>query len=159
MWLIFGFAGFNAASQLTISQPGDGYVVARATFNTFLACSSGGISSVIFIRFLPWWGRRWSYVNMVNGALSGMVYYQLQFTFARKIFPLYRLLFNDLFLFFCFFVFFVFKVAVCAGCNVLAPWSAFVTGCLGAVAFVCGRSLVDKLKGIYNEKQKKTKTS
>lgn len=73
MWLIFGFAGFNAASQLTISQPGDGYVVARATFNTFLACSSGGISSVIFIRFLPWWGRRWSYVNMVNGALSGMV--------------------------------------------------------------------------------------
>jgi ammonia channel protein AmtB len=74
MWLIFGFAGFNAASQLTISQPGDGYVVARATFNTFLACSSGGISSVIFIRFLPWWGRRWSYVNMVNGALSGMVY-------------------------------------------------------------------------------------
>ena len=100
MWLIFGFAGFNAASQLTISQPGDGYVVARATFNTFLACSSGGISSVIFIRFLPWWGRRWSYVNMVNGALSGMVYYQLQFTFARKIFQLYRLLINDLFSFF-----------------------------------------------------------
>ncbi len=40
------------------------------------------------------------------------------------------------------------KVAVCAGCGSLAPWAAFVTGSLGGLAFVCGRSIADKLKGI-----------
>lgn len=74
MLLIFGFAGFNAASQLTISHPGDGFVVAQATFNSFLACSSGGITSVLLSRFLPWFGHRsWNYGNLVNGALAGMV--------------------------------------------------------------------------------------
>jgi ammonia channel protein AmtB len=74
MLLIFGFAGFNAASQLTISHPGDGFVVAQATFNSFLACSSGGITSVLLSRFLPWFGHRsWNYGNLVNGSLAGMV--------------------------------------------------------------------------------------
>jgi ammonia channel protein AmtB len=39
-------------------------------------------------------------------------------------------------------------VAVCAGCGSLAPWAAFVTGSLGGLSFLCGRSIVDKLKGI-----------
>lgn len=71
--LIFGFVGFNAASQLTISQPGDGFVVVNSTFNTFLACGAGGITSVFLTRFSSHWNYRWSYGNLVNGALAGMV--------------------------------------------------------------------------------------
>ena len=37
--------------------------------------------------------------------------------------------------------------AICAGCDALAPWAAVVTGCIGGIAFVIGRSLLEKLEG------------
>lgn len=73
MLLIFGFVGFNAASQLSITQPGDGFIVVNSTFNTFLACSAGGIVATLLTKILPHFKFQWSYANLVNGALSGMV--------------------------------------------------------------------------------------
>ncbi len=37
--------------------------------------------------------------------------------------------------------------AICAGCDSLAPWAAVVTGCIGGIAFIIGRSLLEKLEG------------
>lgn len=73
VFLMFGFAGFNAASQSSISQPGDGFVVANSVLTTFLAYSGGGISAVFMTRFMPHFGGKWSYLHMGNGALGGVV--------------------------------------------------------------------------------------
>ena len=110
--LIFGFLGFNASSQLSLSKPGDGVIVTTATFNTLLAGSSGALTSLFLNRFLPFWGNYWSYLTMVNGAVAGMA-------------------------------------AICAGCCCLESWAALVTGCLGGIAFIGGRSLLEKIKGTF----------
>lgn len=70
--LIFGFLGFNAASQLSLSKPGDGIIITYATFNTLLGASGGALSALFLNRFLPFWGNYWSYLTMVNGAVAGM---------------------------------------------------------------------------------------
>ena len=46
--LIFGFLAFNGGSQTTISNEGDGGVVALAIVNTILGASTGGMS-VLFL--------------------------------------------------------------------------------------------------------------
>ena len=46
--LIFGFLAFNGGSQTTISNEGDGGVVALAIVNTILGASTGGLS-VLFL--------------------------------------------------------------------------------------------------------------
>ena len=52
--LIFGFLAFNGGSQTTISNPGDGGVVALAIVNTILGASTGGMSVLFLtkVRFL-----------------------------------------------------------------------------------------------------------
>ena len=108
--LIFGFLGFNAASQLSLSKAGDGIVITYATLNTLLGGSGGALTALFVNRFLPFWGNYWSYLTMVNGAVAGMA-------------------------------------AICAGCDSLAPWAAVVTGCIGGIAFITGRSLLEKIQG------------
>lgn len=39
--------------------------------------------------------------------------------------------------------------AICAGCDSLAPWAAVVTGILGGILFILGRSLLEKLEGLF----------
>ena len=69
--LIFGFLAFNGGSQTTISNPGDGGVVALAIVNTILGASTGGIT-VLFINKLLF-KQPWSFLMTLNGALAGMV--------------------------------------------------------------------------------------
>lgn len=71
--MVFGFLGFNISSNLSIIAEGDGTIVMKAGFNTFLSGMSGGISALFLDRFLPVGGGQWSYVNLANGALIGMV--------------------------------------------------------------------------------------
>lgn len=70
--LIFGFLGFNAASQLSLSKPGDGIVITYATLNTLLGASGGALTALFLNRFLPFWGNYWSYLTMMNGSVAGM---------------------------------------------------------------------------------------
>ncbi|XP_046454360.1 putative ammonium transporter 1 [Daphnia pulex] len=70
--LIFGFLGFNAASQLSLSKPGDGIIITYATLNTLLGASGGALTALFLNRFLPFWGNYWSYLTMVNGSVAGM---------------------------------------------------------------------------------------
>ena len=73
--LLMGFMGFNAASQLSLSQPGDGPIIVLSAFNTLLAASGGALAVLLAVRFLPSKDGQqyWSYVGMVNGALAGGV--------------------------------------------------------------------------------------
>ena len=69
--LIFGFLAFNGGSQGSISQVGDGDVVALAIVNTILGASTGGISVLFINKFL--FSQPWSFLMTLNGALAGMV--------------------------------------------------------------------------------------
>merc|ERR1719499_2857575 len=71
--LIFGFLAFNGGSQTTISNPGDGGVVALAIVNTILGASTGGMSVLFLTKFV--WNKtgKWSFLMTLNGALAGMV--------------------------------------------------------------------------------------
>lgn len=68
-----GHMGFNASSQLSISQVGDGAVITNAAFTTLLGASAGGLTALLIHRFVPYWSNHWSYITMANGALAGMV--------------------------------------------------------------------------------------
>ena len=69
--LIFGFLAFNGGSQGSISQVGDGDVVALAIVNTILGASTGGISVLFINKFL--FSQPWSFLMTLNGGLAGMV--------------------------------------------------------------------------------------
>ncbi|XP_023348852.1 putative ammonium transporter 1 [Eurytemora carolleeae] len=69
--LIFGFMAFNGGSKGSITNPGDGVVVARAVLTTLIACCIGG-GVVLFIYKLHPDGV-WSLSKMINGSLVGMV--------------------------------------------------------------------------------------
>jgi len=71
--LIFGFLAFNGGSQLTITGPGDGGVVALAIVNTILGASTGGLSVLFFCKFILAGEKKWSFLMTLNGALAGMV--------------------------------------------------------------------------------------
>ena len=65
--LIFGFFAFNGGSQASLSQPGDGGVVARAVVNTLVACCTAGTTVLFLVKLLP--GGKWSVVKLINGCL------------------------------------------------------------------------------------------
>jgi len=69
--LLFGFLAFNGGSQLTISGADDSGTVALAMVNTVLGGASGGLTVLFSIKFL--FGKKWSYLMTLNGALTGMV--------------------------------------------------------------------------------------
>ena len=56
-------------SQASISQPGDGAVVALAIVNTILGACAGGLV-VLFVNRFPL-GQPWSFLLCLNGALTG----------------------------------------------------------------------------------------
>ena len=68
--LLFGFLAFNGGSQGSISQPGDGDMVALAIVNTILGASTGGLM-VLFINKFTF--KLWSFTLTLNGSLAGMV--------------------------------------------------------------------------------------
>ncbi|XP_038072393.1 putative ammonium transporter 1 [Patiria miniata] len=105
--LFFGFFAFNGGSQASISQPGDGEVVAISIVNTII---SGGHAALVamVIKKLGFNGQ-WSLLITINGALTGMV-------------------------------------AICAGCNALAPWGAAIVGIVSGAVYVFWSWLVCKLK-------------
>lgn len=70
MVLIFGFLGFNASSELSVSEPRDGKAIIVATLNTFLACCFGAMSTLLINRYKE---GHWSYVAFANGAVAGLV--------------------------------------------------------------------------------------
>ncbi|XP_022082672.1 putative ammonium transporter 1 [Acanthaster planci] len=106
--LFFGFFAFNGGSQASISQPGDGEVVAVSIVNTII---SGGHAALVamVIKKLKGFNGQWSLLITINGALTGMV-------------------------------------AICAGCNVLAPWGAAVVGIVSGAVYVLWSWLVCKLR-------------
>jgi len=69
--LIFGFLAFNGGSQGSISNEGDGDIVALAIVNTILGASTGGLAVLFINKFL--FSKPWSFLNTLNGALTGMV--------------------------------------------------------------------------------------
>ena len=69
--LIFGFLAFNGGSQGSISNPGDGDVVALAIVNTILGASTGGLAVLFINKFM--FKKPWSFLQTLNGALTGMV--------------------------------------------------------------------------------------
>ncbi|XP_070551457.1 putative ammonium transporter 1 isoform X1 [Ptychodera flava] len=71
--LMFGFFAFNGGSQASISQPGDGPVVALAIVNTTLAGSFGALVALAIRRTGLVMSGSWSLLTTINGALTGMV--------------------------------------------------------------------------------------
>jgi len=69
--LIFGFLAFNGGSQASISQPGDGDIVALAIVNTILCACCGGLTVLFFNKMIL--KQPWSFLMTLNGALTGMV--------------------------------------------------------------------------------------
>ncbi|XP_033102659.1 putative ammonium transporter 1 [Anneissia japonica] len=106
--LFFGFLGFNGGSQGSISNAGDGVVVAESIVNTVL---SGGVGALcaLFIKLVLYKGNLWSLLTTINGGLTGMV-------------------------------------AICAGCDVVEPWGAFVIGFVAGMVFIVVSNLMLKFK-------------
>merc|ERR1712106_133324 len=69
--LIFGFLAFNGGSQAAISSAGDGDIVALAIVNTILGASTGGLVVPFTNKYI--FGESWSFLNCLNGALTGMM--------------------------------------------------------------------------------------
>eukprot|EP00094_Tigriopus_californicus_P008470 TCALIF_08163-PA protein Name:"Similar to amt-1 Putative ammonium transporter 1 (Caenorhabditis elegans)" AED:0.13 eAED:0.21 QI:0/0.33/0.14/0.85/1/1/7/0/450 len=69
--LVMGFMAFNAGSQGSISQYGDGEVVGRAVMSTLISCGTGGAMVLFLYKFLG--GGTWSLTKIINGCLAGMV--------------------------------------------------------------------------------------
>jgi len=47
---MFGFFAFNGGSQFSISNEGDGVVVARAVVNTIISGSAAGVTTILLHR-------------------------------------------------------------------------------------------------------------
>ena len=67
--LVAGFMAFNAGSQGSISNPGDGDAVAHAAVSTLVSCGTGGIVALFLSKFV--FGNTWSLAKVINGCLSG----------------------------------------------------------------------------------------
>ncbi|TRY72346.1 hypothetical protein TCAL_08163 [Tigriopus californicus] len=68
--LVMGFMAFNAGSQGSISQYGDGEVVGRAVMSTLISCGTGGAMVLFLYKFLG--GGTWSLTKIINGCLAGI---------------------------------------------------------------------------------------
>ncbi|XP_071956817.1 putative ammonium transporter 1 [Antedon mediterranea] len=106
--LFFGFLGFNGGSQGSISNPGDGVVVAESIVNTVL---SGGVGALcaLFSKLVFYKENHWSLLTTINGGLTGMV-------------------------------------AICAGCDAVDRWGAFVIGMIAGVVYMLTTRLMVKIK-------------
>ena len=71
--LIFGFLAFNGGSQGSISEEGDGDVVALAIVNTILGAAAGGLIVLFTNKFIL--KKLWSFTQSLNGALAGLLSY------------------------------------------------------------------------------------
>ena len=68
--LIFAFMSFNGGSQGSLSNRGDGPIVALASINTLVACCCGGIVGLFVTKLTT---RAFSVLKLINGSLAGMV--------------------------------------------------------------------------------------
>ncbi|XP_065335088.1 putative ammonium transporter 1 [Cloeon dipterum] len=74
MILFTGFLAFNGGSLGHISQPGDGEQVAKVLANTALGGAGGALVTMALSRAgLAGRAANWSFLNSLNGALTGMV--------------------------------------------------------------------------------------
>ncbi|XP_078492621.1 ammonium transporter 2 [Ciona intestinalis] len=74
--LFVGFMAFNGGSQLTISKPGDGAIVALSIMNTVLGGASGAIVAMLVYKTtdaIRGEDHYWSLLITINGGLTGMV--------------------------------------------------------------------------------------
>lgn len=71
--LLFGFLAFNGGSLGSISNPGDGAIIAAVVVNTIVA-GTGGAFITLLLNKTGWFGdRKWSLLVTLNGCLTGMV--------------------------------------------------------------------------------------
>lgn len=70
--LFFGFLSFNGGSQASISEAGDGVVVANAIVNTVICGSAAALMSLVLEK-LVYRTKKWSLLVTINGGLTGMV--------------------------------------------------------------------------------------
>lgn len=102
--------------------------------------ATSGAFTTMFMNKLPWFGdRKWSFATTLNGALAGMVRY-LTFiaeTLCKNILGLSDVegILNKAALFYK-------KVAICAGCNQMETYAAFLIGIGGGVSYMITTWLV-----------------
>ena len=72
---LFGMIAFNAGSQGSISQPGDGFVIAKVAINTLICAMTSAATALIYQRFIvDRLKKNWNYTSGINGSFVGMVY-------------------------------------------------------------------------------------
>ena len=80
--LFVGFMGFNGGSELSISEPGDGAVVALAIMNSVIGGASAAITAMLVFKFVDYVrgeSHYWSLLWAINGGLAGKVFLNQQF--------------------------------------------------------------------------------
>nr|CAH0102742.1 unnamed protein product [Daphnia galeata] len=72
---LFGMVAFNAGSQGSISQPGDGFVIiAKVAINTPICAMTSAATALIYQRFIvDRLKKNWNYTSGINGSFVGMV--------------------------------------------------------------------------------------
>ena len=71
---LFGMIAFNAGSQGSISQPGDGLIIAKVTINTLICAMTSAATGLIYYRFIVNKSTKsWNYTSGINGSIVGMV--------------------------------------------------------------------------------------
>jgi Amt family ammonium transporter len=73
MILIAGFLSFNGGSLGSMTNPGDGAIIARVISNTVLGGSGGGIAMLCATKLGVLGPSFWNFSLTVNSALIGMV--------------------------------------------------------------------------------------
>ena len=71
---LLGMVAFNAGSQGSISNPGDGLAIAKVTLNTLICATTCAVTGLLHQRYLaePHL-RRWTCASGINGSFIGMV--------------------------------------------------------------------------------------
>ncbi|XP_057367772.1 putative ammonium transporter 1 [Daphnia carinata] len=71
---LVGMVAFNAGSQGSISQPGDGLMIAKVTINTLISAATSAVTGLIYHRFVVnRYTRYWDPASAINGSFVGMV--------------------------------------------------------------------------------------
>jgi Amt family ammonium transporter len=73
MILIAGFLSFNGGSLGSMTNPGDGAIIARVITNTVLGGTGGGIAMLCATKLGVIGPSFWNFSLTVNAALIGMV--------------------------------------------------------------------------------------
>ncbi|KAJ8299374.1 hypothetical protein KUTeg_023434 [Tegillarca granosa] len=129
--LLFGFFAFNGSSQASIASEGDGIAVAIAIKNTIVAGSAGAFTTMLMNKS-KWFGdKKWSFLSTLNGCLTGMLFCNGG---MKASVPLFIKATHIL------------QVSVCAGCNQIETYGAFVMGLIGGVVYMITTWMVIKFK-------------